>query len=70
MPLRRTLGLGWNNSLSGAFGKFVEEKQADKSAMRTINRRLRFPKGTTKGDDVSWLLEVCGDDYQPVMRKP
>src|SRR6266567_6296706 len=31
-------------SLGGAFGKFVDEKQADKSALCTINRHLRFPQ--------------------------
>jgi len=42
---------------------FVIGKQADKSAP-TIS------PGTTKGVNVSWLLEAGGDDYQPAMRKP
>ena len=33
-----------SQAFSGAFAKFVDETQADQSAMCTINRHLRFPQ--------------------------
>ena len=36
--------LTMSQAFSGAFAKFVDETQADQSAMCTINRHLQFPQ--------------------------